>query len=96
MDAWGMDELLHLPPSGWIGFTMTMLLAEETGQWPLVLKFISLSAIGKGTDIKSPKDTRCIGVSSCVYSVWSGLRFRHLIPWMLRVFPSNIIGGVPD
>ena len=96
MDAWGMDELLHLPPSGWIGFTMTMLLAEETGQWPLVLKFISLSAIGKGTDIKSPKDTRCIGVSSCVYSVWSGLRFRHLIPWMLRVFPSNIIGGVPE
>ena len=38
MDAWGMDELLHLPPSGWIGFTMTMLLAEETGQSPLVLK----------------------------------------------------------
>ena len=50
-----MDEFLHLPPSGWIGFTMTMLLAEETGQWPLVLKFISLSAIGKGTDIKSRK-----------------------------------------
>ena len=51
MDAWGMDELLHLPPSGWIGFTMTMLLAEETGQWPLVLKFIS----GKGQTLNPRK-----------------------------------------
>ena len=72
-----MDDLLHLPPIAWIRVTMTMRLAEETGQWPLVLNIISLSATGKGTDIKSPKVTKCIGVSSCVYSVWSGLRFRH-------------------
>ena len=67
---------------------------QANGHWFSNLSHFRLS--GKGQTL-NPRKTRGVLVFlPVVYSVWSGLRFRHLIPWMLRVFPSNIIGGVPE
>ena len=60
-----------------------------------VLKTISVSSISKGQGNSSPEVTRCIGVASVVYSIWSSLRFRQLTPWHLQICPPPLFGGLP-
>ena len=94
LDGWATRELLQLPPCGWVGFCFCMQIAEATGDWPQVLKMIAVSSIAKKPLVASPEDTRAIGVSSAVYSVWSSLRFKQLATWMNQICPGNRLGGL--
>ena len=93
-DGWAVAELHQLPPCGWVGFTFVMRLAEVSGVWPPVIRTVSVSSIAKHDTVRSPEDTRAIGISSVIYSVWSSLGLRQLSGWSNRVFPYNIPGGV--
>ena len=42
----------------------------------------------------TPKNIRCIGIASVIYSLWSSLRYRHLAQWQASVFPPSLIGGI--
>ena len=94
LDGWTTRELLQLPPVGWIGFCLSMQIAEAAGSWPQVLRMISVTNIAKKTVVSSPEDTRSIGISSAIYSTWSSLRFKQLRFWMNRVCPINLLGGL--
>jgi hypothetical protein len=94
LDGWAVAELHQLPPCGWVGFAFVMRLAEAIGEWPAAVRTICVSSIAKAELVRTPEDTRAIGISSVVYSVWSSLRFRQLSKWSKSVFPSNIVGGV--
>ena len=94
LDGWKVAELQHLPPSGWIPFALVMKVAEATGVWPAALRLVSIASISKGVDMSSPKNIRCIGIASVIYSLWSSLRFRHLMQWQAAVFPPSLIGGI--
>ena len=96
LDGWLTIELKHLPPSGWWAFTAVMKLAEATGQWPRVIKLVSVATISKGQGTYDPTLTRAIGISSAVYSVWSSLRFRQLTPWHLKIAPASLYGGLKN
>ena len=94
LDGWKVAELQHLPPSGWIPFALVMKVAEATGVWPAALRLVSIASISKGVDMSSPKNIRCIGIASVIYSLWSSLRFRRLMQWQAAVFPPSLIGGI--
>ena len=96
LDGWATRELLQLPPCAWLGFCLCMQIAEATGNWPRVLKMISVTNIAKKPIVTSPEDTRAIGVSSAVYSTWSSLRFKQLATWMNQICPSNLLGGLAN
>ena len=87
-------ELQQLPPCGRVPFAFTMRLAEATGSWPQVIRLISVASISKGVDMSEPKNVRCIGVASVVYSLWSSLRYKHLMQWQSSIFPPCLIGGL--
>ena len=94
LDGWQVRELHQLPACGWIPFAFVMRLAEATGKWPQSMKLISVASISKGVDMSEPKNVRCIGVASVVYSLWSSLRYKHLTNWQASVFPPSLIGGL--
>ena len=96
LDMWSYRELQQLPVSAWQLFVLVCKLVEAVGEWPNIVKCITVTCLPKKDGpVLNPNQIRAIGVSSVVYSLWSSLRFRHLSTWMNSIAPSCLLGGIP-
>ncbi len=43
-----------------------------------------------------PLNRRPISVAVLLYSLWSSLRFQHLMPWIMKWPNFSVCGGVQD
>lgn len=96
MDGWRTPEFQALPVEAYVPWAMLWNKIENS-DWdmPSCFKFARLVILPKpSAKTAQPIHQRLIALLSIPYLAYSRARFCDSIPWQLRVFPSNVCGGV--
>jgi hypothetical protein len=95
-DAWSLEEALSIPECILDLIAWVFTEVEAGGDWPPSLTYAVVPLLPKGEGSDQPLKQRPITILSLWYRVYDSLRFRDMVPWMLKWLPVESRGGAPD
>ena len=97
LDGWRPQDLRLLGnacPQLFLHLARLMNMCEKLATWPRSWTVGYVAMLPKNLNsqgqVESAYDMRPITVLSALYRLWSGTRCRHIMPWILRVLPSEV------
>ncbi len=96
MDGWRTPEFQALPVEAFVPWAILWNRIENSSwHFPSCFKLARLIIIPKPcAKTAQPIHQRLIALLCIPYLAYSKARFNASIPWQLRVFPSNVCGGI--
>lgn len=94
-DGVSRQDLINLPDDLTQSLLAIIRQVEEGQFWPEAMMEAMVTALAKTADSAYTSQFRPITVIPLAYRVWSTIRSRQLIRWLLQFAPPTLIGNLP-
>ncbi len=95
-DGISRQDLIRMPTECQIALVQLINQIEGGLPWPRATMTGLISSLEKHDRAQTVKDYRPICVLSLIYRVWSSLRARECLRWLLQFIPTDLIGSCPN
>ena len=95
-DGMSRQDLIRMPDECRVALVALINRIELGLPWPRTTMTGLISSLEKHDRAQTVKDYRPICVFSLIYRVWSSLRARECLRWLMRFIPDDLLGSCPN